>query len=390
MRGTGVYELIERFGTPARVLEASLRELSDIPWMTPELARGIARRRREQKGVVAARRLSELGARAVPFTSSEYPASLGELSGMPPLLYVMGELLPEDSLGIALVGSRKSSPYGRLVAERLAADLARSGITVVSGLARGIDTAAHRAALDAGGRTIAVLGCGIDRIYPRENRALRERIRAQGAVVTEFPLGAPPLARHFPARNRIISGLSLGVVAVEARLRSGVMSTVRWALDQGREVFAVPGNIDSPGAEGTNRLIQQGAKLVLGVEDILEEFGLSRMGASAIVGAEGERAGAGSDSVRMDSDAVGTDSEPACAGSEPVGMGSGPGGTGSEPVLTEVEMRLLEQLSSTPKHIDSIVRETSVSVSEALTYLLALEMRGMVRQIAGKSFVRAM
>jgi DNA processing protein len=342
LSGRAVRELIGRFGSPAAVFDATANELTSVPGMTPELADAILRRE-PQAGAEAERRLADLGARLVPFTDPAFPAALRELPGMPPVLYVTGALSPRDERAVAVIGSRRSTPYGRLVAERLAGELALEGITVVSGLARGIDTVAHRAALEAGGRTIAVLGCGIDRIYPRENRSLRGEVAERGAVVTEFGLGAPPLARNFPARNRIISGLSLGVVAVEARMRSGVLSTVRWALEQGREVFAVPGNIDSPASEGTNFLIQEGAKLVRKVEDILEEFGIERT-AHGLCGAERE--------------------------------------------LTEEESALVERLSSVPTHIDSIVREMRLSVADALGLLLVLEMKGMVRQVAGKSFVR--
>lgn len=343
LSGRTVRELIGRFGSPAAVFDATAEELASVPGVTPELAGAILERDPEG-GSEAERRLADLGARIVPFTAPDFPAALRDLPGMPPVLYVMGALQQCDEQAVAVIGSRRSTPYGRLAAERLARDLALEAITVVSGLARGIDTVAHRAALEAGGRTIAVLGCGIDRVYPRENRRLRDEAAGRGAVVSEFPLGAPPLAGHFPARNRIISGLSMGVVAVEARMRSGVLSTVRWALEQGREVFAVPGNIDSPASEGTNFLIQQGAKLVRNVEDILEEFGIERT-ACGLSRAEGE--------------------------------------------LTEEESALVEQLSSAPTHIDSIVRETRLSVADVLGLLLVLEMKGVVRQVAGKSFVRA-
>src|SRR5881396_3144859 len=201
---------------------------------------------------------------------TRYPALLGAIP--PPPLFVRGELVDDDTLALAIVGSRRPTPYGLAVAERLASDLAARGLTIVSGLARGIDAAAHRGALAAGGRTLAVLGCGLDVVYPPENRALARAIETQGALVSQFAPGVPALAGHFPARNRTLAGLALGVVVVEAADRSGALITAGFAGDLGREVFAVPGRITSPTSAGAHRLIQDGAKLVTCWQDIVSEL----------------------------------------------------------------------------------------------------------------------
>jgi len=241
---------------------------------------------------------------------------------------------------VAIVGSRRATAYGRAAAERLAYELAGRGVTVVSGLANGIDAAAHKGALRAGGRTIAVLGCGLDVDYPASNRRLREKIVTTGALITEFPLGTPPLPGNFPKRNRIVSGLSLGIVVVEAAPKSGTFSTVKWAAEQGREVFAVPGDINRRTSEGTNRLITDGAKLTTCADDILEEIG------------------------------IGT------SGNAPAEVAP----------LTEPERKAVIVLECGPAHIDDVARNSKMSVNETLSVLLALELKGVVRQSPGKIF----
>jgi DNA processing protein len=220
--------------------------------------------------------LARAGAVAVPLTSAAYPAHLASLSDPAPLLLVRGDVSALSELCVAIVGARAATVYGKQIARSLAADLAREGVVIVSGLARGIDAEAHRGALEAGGRTVAVQACGIDCIYPREHRALADQIAANGAVVTELPLGEPPLRQYFPLRNRLISGLSAAVVIVEARERSGSLITANHAANQGRDVFAVPGPITAPTSAGTNRLIRDGAYVVLGPDEICSELGLTR------------------------------------------------------------------------------------------------------------------
>jgi DNA processing protein len=212
------------------------------------------------------------GARVVTIIDADYPAQLLKISDAPVALYVVGELTPESVCALAIVGARNASLYGLEMAERFACQLAELGCVVVSGLAKGIDAAAHRGALKAGGVTIGVLGCGIDIVYPPENETLYRKIREQGAIISEFPFGTPPAPFNFPRRNRIVSGLSLGVLVVEANVKSGALITADFASEQGREVFAVPGRIDSPLSLGPHALIKQGAKVVLSVEDILEEL----------------------------------------------------------------------------------------------------------------------
>jgi DNA processing protein len=220
--------------------------------------------------------LTRLRVAALRLIDPAYPRLLKEIPAPPPLIYVRGRLEPGDDMALAIVGTRTVSAYGRAVTERLAGELAAQSVVIVSGLARGVDTCAHRAALDAGGRTLAVQGCGPDLVYPPENARLAARIVERGAVVTEFPPGAQPEAGNFPARNRIISGLTLATLVTEAPKASGALITARFAAEQGRDVFAVPGAITNPGSEGANRLIQDGAKLIQTAEDVLAEFNVSR------------------------------------------------------------------------------------------------------------------
>ena len=228
-------------------------------------------------------RLDRAGVKALTWVSEDYPINLRNIHDPPPVIYVKGELLPEDDWAVAVVGTRHASVYGKEAARRLAGDLARNGVTVVSGLAAGIDAVAHQAALEAGGRSLAVLGSGVDVIYPEQNRTLARQLLEHGALVSEYPLGTKPERSNFPPRNRMISGLSLGTVVVEAGARSGALITADFAGDQGREVFAVPGSIFQRSCEGTNRLIQDGAKPVLGVDDMLEELNLPQISPQAEV-----------------------------------------------------------------------------------------------------------
>jgi DNA processing protein len=265
---------------------------------------------------------------------------------------MLGAIEPRDRLAVALVGSRRSTPYGLRIAERLAASLARVGLTVVSGLARGIDAAAHRGALKAGGRTIAVLANGLSSVYPPEHEELARQIVDQGAVLSEMPMGQGPLADLFPRRNRIISGLSLGVVVVEATRRSGSLSTANHALEQGREVFAVPGPVDSLSSQGCHRLLRDGAKLVETVDDILEELGPV---AREVTADDGESTA----------------------------------GPPAELVLSEVERTLLGTLDDQPMPVDHIIARTGLTASQVMATLSILEMRRLVRRAPGNQFLRA-
>ncbi len=285
------------------------------------------------------------GVQVLTWDDPDYPAGLRLVDGSPPVLFVRGQIASQDEWAIALVGTRRASSYGREVAQVLATELAHQGVTVVSGLALGIDTVAHRAAIDAGGRTLAVLGSGVDQLYPPQNRGLATAIAGQGAIISDYPLGTRPEANNFPPRNRIISGLSRGVVIVEASERSGALITAQFAAEQGRELFAVPGNILHPGSLGCNRLIQQGATPLLSVDDVLEQLNMTRL--SNLVEARRN-------------------------------------------VLTDpLEQTLLGQLSTQPSHIDDIMRSAALPVAQISGLLTVMELKGLVRQVGSMTYVRA-
>ncbi len=290
--------------------------------------------------------LQRAGIRTLWLKDPAYPHALANIHQPPAILYVRGELRPEDDQALAIVGSRRASPYGLLNAERMARELADLGLTIVSGLARGVDAAAHKGALAAGGRTLAVLGCGLDICYPPEHSSLLAKIESRGAVISEYPVGTRPYPGHFPHRNRIISGLSLGTLVVEAAEHSGSLITAQLALDQGREVFAIPGNLGSDNSRGTNRLIKAGAKLVEQVEDILEE-----LEPHLRIGRQTRRRAAG-------------------------------------PALDPVESNLYDLLSQEPRHIDELISKTAFSTAQVSGALLQLELKGTVRQLSGQLYVR--
>ena len=289
-------------------------------------------------------RLDAASARALTWHDDEYPARLKEIYDLPPVLYVKGELPDEERL-IAVVGTRKPTAYGREAARVLSHDLAKAGVTIVSGLARGVDGIAHRAALEAGQRTIAILGSGIDVIYPREHASLADEIVENGALVSEHPLGTRPDAQNFPRRNRIMSGMTLGTVVIEAGEQSGALLTANHALEQNREVFAVPGNIFSPGSMGANRLISESrAKLVTGYKDILEELNLTWVG------------------EQMELAAVFPQDEK--------------------------EADVLSYVTFDPIHIDEIIRASGLDISTVSGTLAMMELRGVVKQVGGMNYIR--
>jgi DNA processing protein len=289
-------------------------------------------------------RVLQAGAAVLTWEDPAYPELLKQVESAPPVLYVRGQILGQDEWSVAVVGTRHASSYGREVARVLGSELAKAGATVVSGLALGVDTVAHRAALEASGRTIAVLGSGVDQIYPPQNRGLAQAVAEQGAVVSEYGIGTRPDANNFPPRNRIISGLSRCVIVVEAGERSGALITARFAAEQGREVFAVPGNILSPGSVGCNGLIQQGATPLLSVTDVLEQLKLSRL--------------AEQQSLRQ------------------------------EVAVDPSEAALLTQLTQEPIHIDELVRATALPAGQLSGLLTLLELKGLVRQCAPMSYVK--
>jgi DNA processing protein len=290
-------------------------------------------------------RVKRLGFQVLCWEDEEYPSRLKEIDFAPPLLYVWGTIMPEDRWAAAIVGTRRVSTYGEAVAREVASVLASSGITVVSGMARGVDSIAHQAALEAGGRTIAVLGSGLDEIYPPEHRKLATRIAERGAVISDYPLGTQPEGKNFPPRNRIISGLSLAVVVVEAGKVSGALITADFALDHGREVFAVPGDIYRRSSQGTNRLIQAGAHPLTSPEDVLEVLNLELVARQEIATHE------------LPED--------------------------------ETERKVYNLLSNEPVHIDDLQVRCGLSVAQISASLAMLELKGRARQVGGMHYIRA-
>lgn len=292
------------------------------------------------------KKLEKENIQILTWTDQKYPKRLKEIFDPPFIIYLKGEIVDQDEMGIAVVGSRKVSPYGQQVIDQFAPQLVRNGFTIISGLAYGSDTLAHQAAIESGGRTIAVIGSGLDKqsIYPSQNRILSEKIARNGAVISEYPFGALALPHHFPSRNRIISGLSMGVLIVEARARSGTLITASHALSQNREVFAVPGSIYWPNSEGTNKLINQGAKLVQNINDIFEELHLK--------------------------DIFSQVKEKAAVGASPE------------------EKVILEILSKDPVHIDKIIKNTNLKASEANVLLSQMELSGRIKNLGGMNFVK--
>lgn len=349
--------LVDFFGDPPALARASVRQLSRIEGMDLKTALGIVRFHRgmevEAAGVYAEeqlRRLARVSGRVVTFWDGDYPECLKKIYDPPPFLFVRGGFAPIDNASVAIVGTRTPSPGGCVLAERFAAGLAGRGLTVVSGLARGIDTVAHCAALKAGGRTIAVIGSGIDVVYPAENAPLARRAAERGALVSEYMMGAKPDAVNFPRRNRIISGIALGTLIVETGIEGGAMITAMTALDQNREVFAVPSPVNGRRPSGTNRLIKEGkALLTESVEDILSELA-PRLG----------------------------DLCPA--------VPRPPVPTFHE--LSLFERRIVDVMEGEPLHIDQLAARAGLATGDTLVHLLSLEFKGVVRQMAGRMFVK--
>lgn len=348
-------QLAGAFGSPEAVLSASadvLRERGCSPALAAAIVRGVDLRTAEQIEREIAQ-IHQLRITVLSCLDGEYPERLRHIADPPPLLYLAGRLDPADAHAVAIVGSRRSTPQGRAVTEQLSRDLAQAGFTIVSGLARGIDAAAHRGALEAGGRTIAVLGCGIDRTYPPEHEKLRRDIEAQGAVLSELALGAPPHSYHFPRRNRIISGLSLGVVVTEAAMDSGSLITARLAGEQGREVFALPGSVRAGTSRGPHRLIKDGAKLVETAQDVIDEL-----------------------LPQLDEPMRRRLAAPQNLSIKPV------------PPLSEDEARVIAALSADPLHIDELALRIQLGPASVSAALLSLEMKGLIQQLPGQFVLR--
>ncbi len=355
----GCHKLIQHFGSPQAVYMASLTELEScgVPARVAQAIFAQVALREAERDVG---QIAKADFRVIAYDDEEYPPLLKQISDAPLLLYVRGDVGVLSRFAVAMVGSRRPSAYGSSVAHRLAHDLAERQLVVTSGLARGVDSAAHRGALEAKGKTVAVLGSGIDVIYPKENKKLADEIAKSGAVISEFPLGTGPTPQNFPIRNRIISGLSLGVVVVEAAEYSGSLITARLALEQNREVYAVPGNITSAQSFGPNHLIKQGAKLVDQWMDVLEEFPPEVR-------------------IQLLPPAEIIDSQP--IGAQPATL--------FEASLTPDQKAVFETLSTDKtSFVDEIVGQAKIPHPRVLGVLLELEMNGLIRQLPGKNFIR--
>jgi DNA processing protein len=365
IRGIGprtANQLIDRFGSPAQIFAAS-RQALEKEGLKAETIRELHDSEILEKASAEIERLEQIGARIVTLEDEEYPQLLREIHDPPVLLYVRGDLKNACSRPcIAVVGSRRCSTYGVNAAQSLSRDLAANGITIVSGMARGIDAAAHRGALEAGGLTIAVVGTGLEKTYPKEHKKLEDEILASGAVISEFPLGTPPLPQNFPYRNRILSGLCLGVMIVEAAEHSGSLITARLAYEQGREVAAVPGNITSQTSFGPNFLIKDGAKLVQYWRDVVEEF--PREVKEAILGVQRQKHDDGQSSAQPAFEVI---------------------------ELTEDERVVFNLLTTdAPSHIDQLLISSGMNSSDLMAALLSLEMKDRIKQLPGKSFIKRM
>ena len=345
--GVALKGLLEAFGSAVRAWEATPQALQSVPGISRGMAQAMRRFPRARALRDDQAQVARAGVRVIVWGDPDYPTRLQEIASAPPVVYLRGTLEREDEAAIAMVGARHATAYGEEVARELAGELARRGLTIVSGLARGIDAAAHRGALEAAGRTLAVLGSGLDQIYPPEHGGLAGEVALHGALLSEFPLGTPPLRLHFPRRNRIISGLSLGVIVVEAGVGSGALITAHHALEQGREVFAVPGRVHARYSEGCNRLIKAGAKLVETWEDVLSEL---------------------VPHLRRRS--------PKRAASPPPSA------------LTAAEQQVFDILAEGPLHIDALIVRAGLPGGRVASALVGLEMKGLVRQLTGKVLER--
>jgi DNA processing protein len=338
--------LLERFGSAGNILLARTDQLSAVEGVGRALADNIARWQDFADPAAELKKAADLGAHVITAQDDEYPSALREIHDPPIVLYVRGRLTDRDRHTVAVVGSRKCSHYATECAKKLSFQMAYAGLTVVSGLARGIDTAAHQGALAAKGRTIAVIGSGLGELYPPENAELAERIAASGAVISEFPIDTKPDRQTFPIRNRIVTGMSFGVLVVEAGANSGALISANMAAEQGRTLYAVPGRIDSPSALGSNRLIQQGAKLVIGVDDILDDLPLVFR------------------------------NKPDLPAAAPVAD------------LTPDQQKILDAIGTDEAALDSVIATSGLTAAAVSSTLLALEMRRLVKQLPGKRFVK--
>ena len=373
------------FGSAERALQATSEELRKIERLSPTMQDLLSRKPVQYPIERELEWIHEYGCQIVTLYDDAYPSRLKEIDTPPLVLYIRGELTSEDALSISLVGSRDAKDYGRKVGYRLSFQLAQRGLTVVSGLARGIDTSAHRGALEAGGRTIAVMGNGLSFIYPATNSPLAEKITASGALISEFPMGVKPKPRNFPRRNRIISGLTLGTVVVEASNRSGALITARLAGEQGREVFAVPGEIFSELSTGTHKLINNGAKLISTVDDLLNElppYVLNQIQSESLTASVPDMETESSQEPSVEK----SDIKPEAVQSSP--EVPQPVQSAPPPDLTPDEKTVFDAIETPSSHIDTIVRTTQLPIGQVSSVLLMLELKGIVQQLPGKQFTK--
>jgi DNA processing protein len=359
------FRLLKAFGSVDEVLAAGAGKLASVKGIGAKTAEKIAHSRDEVDIDAELELTRKMGIDIITFDCESYPGVLKSIHDPPAVLYVKGTLEASDGLAVALVGSRYCNAYGQEQSARLSHLLAAAGFTIVSGLARGIDTAAHRAALAAKGRTIAVQGCGLGKIFPPENEKLADQISKQGAVISELPIGFEPLSNMFPARNRIISGLSQGVIVVEAQKRSGALITARLAMEQGREVMAVPGRIDSPNSNGCHQLIKDGAQLIEGIEDVMDALGQVGEILRDHAKESAEATQAGHEKTLFDRKV------------EPQKL-----------KLSETETKVMETLDHEPMHIDQIAQQTGMSVGVVNGCVTVLQLKGIVKQLPGSFFQR--
>lgn len=360
----GGLRLLEKLGSPQGIFRASATEL-EAAGLSPGQARNVASGCSFEDAVDQQQRLLNAGAELISYQDARYPQRLREIFDPPLMLFAKGRVELLKAHSIAVVGTRRPTPYGVAASERLSTDLTKAGLAIISGMARGIDTAAHKAVLEVGGDTIAVFGCGVDVLYPADNRRLYEQISRHGLLLSEFPLGAPAYPQNFPIRNRIVSGISLGVLIVEGAQHSGSGITARLAMDQGREVFAVPGNITSKMSWGPNLLIKQGAKLVQEWTDVTNELP---------VAARRELVQRAQQKVLL----------------EGLAAGEEPASDGSEEPMKALARKLLNHLQvDTPQQLEDLVETfEGTSSSELIGALFDLEMSGLIRQLPGKNFVK--
>jgi DNA processing protein len=353
--------LIKRFGTADRALGASVAELAKVDGLGFKTAERIAATRDQFDPAPELELAHKLGVYLINLDDERYPPVLRRIYDPPPVLYVKGSLARDDSLGISIVGSRRCSLYGQEQSSRLAHFLASAGFTICSGMARGIDTAAHQGALSAGGRTIAVQGCGLARIFPPENKKLFELITESGACLSELPLKYEPLRENFPPRNRIIAGLSLGTIVIEAAFRSGALITARAAVDYDREVMAVPGKIDSPLSKGAHKLIKQGARLIDSVEDVTEALGHIGEQLAEHVSAAAANAAERAERTLFDA---------------------------SQLKLGEAERKIYDCLNTEPKHVEQVIAETNLPAGVVNATLISMRLKGLIKQLPGSMFAK--